>query len=182
MGWVQLQEKLSHPYKLTHEKLQIKMEGFFFFFCFFCDGFPKGRKEKKKFRISRDFSRIFALFSLYFSIFLSIFFFLGYFYPKKMGIIYRRAKKVRGYVLCVMTHNTQSPTFASSSSYFFFLISGPMIVQLFGGIFKLRFLQTLYPWKDLDVQLPLVLTLQNLELRLLRYRIRKEGDAMLKIL
>jgi len=64
MGWVWLQEKLSHPYKFTHKKLQIKMEE-----TFFCDGFPKGRREKKIFKISRNFSRIFPLFSLYFSIF-----------------------------------------------------------------------------------------------------------------
>ena len=182
MGWVQLQENLSHPYKLTHKKLQIKMEGFFFFFLFFVMGFLKGGKRKKNSEFLEIFPEFLHFFLFIFLFFYLSFFFWGYFYPKKMGIIYRRAKKVGGYVLCVMTHNTQSPTFATSSSYFFFLVSSPMIVQLFGGIFKLRFLQTLYPWKDLDVQLPLVLTLQDLELRLLRYRIRQEGDAMLKIL
>ena len=93
MGWVQLQEKLSHPYKFTHKKLQIKMEE-----TFFCDGFPKGRREKK----FSKFLGIFPLFSLYFSIFFSPSF-SSYFSQKMRG--YLQGRKERGR-LCVVYHGT----------------------------------------------------------------------------
>ena len=46
----------------------------------------------------------------------------------------------------------QDPIFATSSGYFvFFLVSGPIFMWLFGGLFELHFLQTVYAWKYLDV-------------------------------
>ena len=73
-------EKLSHPYKLTHKRLQVKMEEA----SFFCDGFPKEKGNTFFSEFSRDFSRISPL---YFSIFLPIFFpFFSHIFLQKWGV------------------------------------------------------------------------------------------------
>ena len=53
-------------------------------------------------------------------------------------------------------------------------------MQLFGGLSELRFLQTLYSWKVLDVYFLMVLTLKDLDLWSFRYSVRKEDDVVLK--
>ena len=96
MGWVQLQEKLSHPYKFTHKKLQIKMEE-----TFFCDGFLKGG-ERENFQNFQEFFQNFStIFSLFFNFFSPSF--SSYFSQKMRG--YLQGRKERGR-LCVVYHGT----------------------------------------------------------------------------
>ena len=61
-----------------------------------------------------------------------------------------------------------------------FLISGPIFVQLFGGLSELLYLWISYSRKAIDVKFPMVLASFNLELRLSIYHARKGGDAKLK--
>ena len=77
-------EKLSHPYKLVHKKHITSKNGR----VFFCDGFPKERREKffsKFLRIFLEFSHSFhSVFLFLFLPRISHFFFI--FFTKNEGV------------------------------------------------------------------------------------------------
>lgn len=177
MGWVQLQDNYHIPISLPSRNYNKNGRDFF------CDAFPKGRREKKNFQNFQGF------FPEFFHSFLSIFFFSIFFFlffiKKNEGYIQESQERGR---LCVvyhgtlhMVHYTQPPTFATSSSYFvLFLVSSPNFVQLFGGLSKLCFFRTLYFWKDLNVQFGP--NIKIFGVMVIKIRVRKEDYAMLKIL
>ena len=178
MGWVQLQEKLSHPYKLTHKKLQIKMEDFFF-----CDGFPKGRRERENFQNFQGFfHNFFTLFSLFFFSFFFSLSFSYYFSQKIRGYLQESQERGR---LCVVYHGTLYIASHFCHRIRLFCLFSSFWSKFCAAVWRpseLHFLQNIYFQKYLDVQFLLVLTLKDLELWLSRYRFWKEGYAMLKIL
>ena len=78
-------------------------------------------------------------------------------------------------------HQSQPSLFAVIGPFCLFLIFNLIFPWLFGGLSKLHFLRILYSQKGMDVQFPLVMSSFHLELRSLRYRAQKEGDAKAKI-
>ena len=143
-------KKLTHPYSLTHKNYKQKYMEFFFL----CVGFRERERERETFSeflkvfffiiflLFYDFPQFFLPISLFFTCFLSIFF-----SKRGEGVFIGEMRKWEASI-SVTCYTCASHPWQGAS---LFMISGLIFVQLFGGLSKLRFLQTLNSRKTLDV-------------------------------